>query len=69
VLLGRRSRTASVISGAALMAGSALTRFGIFEAGQQSARDPRYTVVPQRERLDRAEANLGENNHRLDNHP
>ncbi len=55
VLLGRRSRTASVISGAALMAGSAFTRFGIFEAGQQSARDPKYTVVPQRDRLDRRE--------------
>jgi formate-dependent nitrite reductase membrane component NrfD len=53
VLLGRRSRSASAISGAALMAGSTLTRFGIFEAGQQSARDPKYTVVPQRERLDR----------------
>jgi formate-dependent nitrite reductase membrane component NrfD len=52
VLLGRRSRTASAVSGAALLAGSALTRFGIFEAGQQSARDPKYTVVPQRERLD-----------------
>jgi formate-dependent nitrite reductase membrane component NrfD len=52
VVLGRRSRTASVISGAALMAGSACTRFGIFEAGQQSARDPKYTVVPQRVRLD-----------------
>jgi len=55
LLLGRRSRIASVISGAALMAGSAFTRLGIFEAGQQSARDPKYTVVPQRERLDRRE--------------
>jgi formate-dependent nitrite reductase membrane component NrfD len=55
VLLGRRSRSASVISGAALLAGSAFTRFGIFEAGQASARDPKYTVVPQRERLDRRE--------------
>jgi formate-dependent nitrite reductase membrane component NrfD len=52
VLLGRRSRSASALSGAALLAGSALTRFGIFEAGQQSARDPKYTVVPQRARLD-----------------
>jgi len=34
------------------MAGSAFTRFGIFEAGQQSALDPKYTVIPQRERLD-----------------
>ena len=55
VLLGRRSRSASVIAGAALLAGSAFTRFGIFEAGQASARDPKYTVVPQRERLDRRE--------------
>ena len=52
-LLGRRSRIVSALSGAALLAGSAYTRFGVFEAGQQSARDPKYTVVPQRERLDR----------------
>ena len=51
-LLGGRSRTAAVVSGAALMAGSACLRFGIFDAGQASARDPRYTVVPQRERLE-----------------
>jgi formate-dependent nitrite reductase membrane component NrfD len=50
-LLGGRNRTAAVVSGAALMAGSACLRFGIFEAGQASARDPKYTVVPQRERL------------------
>lgn len=54
-VLGRRSRTASVLSGAALMAGSVCTRFGIFEAGLASAEDPKYTVVPQRERLDRGE--------------
>ncbi len=47
--LARRSRTAAVVSGAALMAGSALTRFGLFSAGMESARDPRYTVEPQRE--------------------
>lgn len=51
-VLGGRSRLAATISGAALMAGSACTRFAVFEAGQNSARDPRYTVVPQRERLD-----------------
>jgi len=50
-VLGRRSRTASVVSGVSLMAGSACLRFGVFEAGQESARDPKYTVVPQRERL------------------
>jgi hypothetical protein len=38
------------LGGAALLAGSALTRFGIFAAGMTSARDPKYTVEPQRER-------------------
>ncbi|MFF4874873.1 NrfD/PsrC family molybdoenzyme membrane anchor subunit [Micromonospora sp. NPDC000668] len=51
-LLSRRNRALSVISGAALVASSVATRFGVFEAGRASARDPRYTVVPQRERLD-----------------
>ncbi len=52
-MFSRRSRGAGVIGGAALLAGSALTRFAIFEAGQASAADPKYTVVPQRERADR----------------
>ena len=29
---------------------SALTRYGVFEAGLASARDPKYTIVPQRAR-------------------
>lgn len=49
--LASRSRSAALLSGAALLTGSALTRFGLFEAGMASARDPRYTVEPQRERL------------------
>jgi formate-dependent nitrite reductase membrane component NrfD len=52
ILFGGRNRLAAGAAGAALLAGSACTRFGIFEAGQQSARDPRYTVVPQRERVE-----------------
>jgi hypothetical protein len=52
-LLGRRSRSVSVLTGAACVTASVLTRFGIFEAGLTSARDPKYTVVPQRERLER----------------
>ncbi len=52
-LLSGRSRALAVLSGAALMAGSACTRFGVFEAGIASANDPKYTVVPQRERLQR----------------
>jgi formate-dependent nitrite reductase membrane component NrfD len=50
-VLAGRSRLAAALSGAALLAASALTRFGIFEAGRASARDPKYTVEPQRERL------------------
>jgi hypothetical protein len=50
--VARRSRWASAAAGAALVAGSVATRFGMFYAGQQSADDPRYTVVPQRRRLD-----------------
>jgi len=49
--LASRSRLAASLSGAALLTGSALTRFGLFEAGMSSARDPKYTVEPQRERL------------------
>ena len=55
-LFGRRSRAASAVAGASLLAGSACTRFGVFEAGQESARDPKYTIVPQRERLERRRA-------------
>jgi len=52
-VLGRRSRLVSALSGASLLAASALTRFGVFEAGMATARDPKYTIVPQRRRLDR----------------
>ncbi|MET8231822.1 NrfD/PsrC family molybdoenzyme membrane anchor subunit [Micromonospora sp. NPDC005298] len=51
-LVSRRSRLLAAISGAALVASSVATRFGVFEAGRVSARDPKYTVVPQRERLE-----------------
>lgn len=50
---GHRSRRAAVLAGAAALAGSACTRFAIFYAGVASAHDPKYTVVPQRERLTR----------------
>jgi hypothetical protein len=48
---GRRGRLLGALSGLLLNAASAATRYGVFEAGTASARDPRYTVVPQRERL------------------
>jgi hypothetical protein len=55
VVAGRR-RAGAVAAGALLAAGSLLTRFGVFEAGMASARDPKYTVVPQRERIAAREA-------------
>ena len=51
-LVSGRSRPAAALCGLALLAGSALQRFGVFEAGVESTRDPKYVVVPQRERLD-----------------
>jgi hypothetical protein len=50
-VLGRRSRVVSAASGLSLLTASVLTRFGIFEGGMASARDPKYVVIPQRERL------------------
>jgi anaerobic selenocysteine-containing dehydrogenase len=55
VLLAGRGRWLAALSGGALLAASACTRFGVFEAGVSSARDPKYTVVPQRERLEAAD--------------
>ncbi|GAA4509114.1 MULTISPECIES: NrfD/PsrC family molybdoenzyme membrane anchor subunit [Nonomuraea] len=49
-----RSRALNAVSGLALTAGSLCTRFGILAAGRASAADPKYTVVPQRRRLDEA---------------
>jgi len=48
---GRRSRAASVVGGALVLAGELALRWSVFKAGFQSARDPRYTVIPQKERL------------------
>lgn len=50
-LLGRR-RSGAVAGGTLLLAGSAYERWAVFKAGFASARDPRYTVVPQRRRAD-----------------
>jgi hypothetical protein len=50
--LGGRNRAGAIAGGALLLAGGAFARWGIFRAGFASARDPKYTVVPQRERLE-----------------
>ncbi|MTD57009.1 NrfD/PsrC family molybdoenzyme membrane anchor subunit [Amycolatopsis pithecellobii] len=51
-LLTRRDGVLRRLSGAALVAASAALRWGIFHAGMDSANDPKYTVVPQRQRAD-----------------
>jgi formate-dependent nitrite reductase membrane component NrfD len=48
---GRRPRALVAAGGALALAGSALERFAVFEAGLASARDPDATIVPQRRRL------------------
>jgi hypothetical protein len=50
-LAGRRWRPAAAAGGALILAGAALERWSIFRAGFESARDPKYTVMPQNGRL------------------
>lgn len=50
-LFARRSRAIAVASGAALVASSLLTRFGVLYAGLESVKDPRRVIEPQKERL------------------
>jgi hypothetical protein len=49
-VIGRRSRLLSASAGAGLLAGSLLTRLGIYEAGVASSQDPVETVEGQRAR-------------------
>jgi hypothetical protein len=53
-VLGRKSRTATRIAAICIAGACILERFAITTAGKQSALDPKYTVEPQRERLERA---------------
>ena len=48
---GRRSRGAATLGGALICAGEICLRYAVVKAGKQSARDPKYTVKPQRERV------------------
>ncbi len=50
---GRRSRTAAAVGGALVCAGELCLRYAVVKAGGQSARDPKYTIGPQRERANR----------------
>jgi formate-dependent nitrite reductase membrane component NrfD len=51
---GRR-RTAALAGSALLLAGGLAQRWAVYRAGFSSARDPKYVVAPQRERLDRGD--------------
>jgi Polysulfide reductase len=46
-----RTRVGAVAGSSLILAGTAAMRWSVFKAGFQSARDPRYTVEPQRARL------------------
>jgi formate-dependent nitrite reductase membrane component NrfD len=50
---GKRSRAAAIGGGALVLAGELALRWSVFKAGFQSARDPRYVVIPQRERKEK----------------
>jgi formate-dependent nitrite reductase membrane component NrfD len=56
---GKRSRTAAVTGGVLVLAGELALRWSVFKAGFQSARDPRYTVLPQKERLAKRKGEMG----------
>lgn len=55
-LRGGKSRKAGAVGGALVCAGELCLRWSVFKAGFQSARDPKYTVKPQRERAFRERA-------------
>lgn len=55
-LAGRRGPLVRRLAGMAFLGASVTTRWGIFHAGLASADDPKYTVGPQRERIERSGA-------------
>ena len=50
---GRKSRRAAALGGALVCAGELSLRWAVMKAGKQSARDPKYVVESQRERIRR----------------
>jgi hypothetical protein len=48
---GRRSRAGTIAGGLAILGGAMAERWSVYRAGFQSAADPKYTVGPQRERM------------------
>jgi hypothetical protein len=52
---GARSRPAAVAAGALMCAGALAARWSTYQAGFQSAADPKYVVAPQRSAIERGE--------------
>jgi hypothetical protein len=50
---GRKSRGALMLGGAMVCAGELCLRWAVYKAGFQSARDPKYVVESQRQRVER----------------
>ena len=50
---GRTSRASAVLGGALVCAGELCLRWSVFKAGFQSARDPKYVVESQRQRIEK----------------
>jgi formate-dependent nitrite reductase membrane component NrfD len=50
---GARSRATALAGSAFVLVGGLALRWSVYKAGFQSAEDPRYTVIPQRERAAR----------------
>ncbi len=59
IALGGRRRIAAAAGGVLVLAGSVCERFAVFHAGSQSANDPKYTVGPQRRRVEQRAARSG----------
>ncbi|HEX4521864.1 MAG TPA: NrfD/PsrC family molybdoenzyme membrane anchor subunit [Gaiellaceae bacterium] len=53
---GRRNRAAATLGSLLVLGGEVGRRFTVFRAGLDSARDPAYSVRPQKERLERRKA-------------
>ena len=52
IAVAGRRRVGAVAGAGLVAAGSVLQRWSVFRAGFQSAQDPKYTVIPQRRRLE-----------------
>jgi hypothetical protein len=56
---GARSRASASAGGVLLLAGAVCERWSVFRAGFESARDPGYTIAPQRRRIEQGRARGG----------